>query len=131
SPGSQFRFRVPRDVQRLDRHPDRPATSVGTPQAPYCKSPREMKPSILLATSLATILVALPAPAQSTLKTGLQTLPGETPLISDKAPFLQYNFDLTRERFFVAVPKNYSPAEPFGLLVFMSPVDIFNRVPTG
>ncbi|HVM60600.1 MAG TPA: PHB depolymerase family esterase [Verrucomicrobiae bacterium] len=91
-----------------------------------------MKSSIVAVSLLGAIFIlALPVPAQTTLKTGLQTLPGDAPAIRDKAPFLQYDFDLSRETFFVAVPKNYSGKEPFGLLVFMSPSDIFNRVPTG
>jgi hypothetical protein len=91
-----------------------------------------MKPSTAVASLLLAILmVGFPAHAQTTLNTGMQTLPGDAPAIEDKLPFLQYNFDLTHEQFFVFVPRNYSGTQPFGLLVFMSPSDVFNGTPQG
>jgi hypothetical protein len=91
-----------------------------------------MKLSILAVSLLGAILaIGNPAHAQGILKTGMQTLPGEAPLIENKDSRLEYNFDLTHETFYVLVPRNYSSAQGFGLIVFMSPTDVFNRIPVG
>jgi Esterase PHB depolymerase len=92
-----------------------------------------MKPSILVVSLLEIlVMVGVPVHAQSILKTGMQTLPGDAPAIETKDSRLEYNFDLTHETFYVVVPKNYSSSAPgFGLIVFESPTDVFNRIPVG
>lgn len=69
--------------------------------------------------------------AQGKLKTGAQFLTGELPAIAAKDPALTYDYKLAEEKFYLFVPKNYTGAEPFGLLVFISPSDGLPPPPSG
>jgi hypothetical protein len=60
----------------------------------------------------------------TTLATGMQTLPGALPTLADKPATIDWNFDLSQEKFSIFVPRNYKGSEPFGLLVFLSPDDV-------
>lgn len=56
---------------------------------------------------------------------------GGVPHIEAHDPRVQYEFDLTQERFYVYVPANYTDTERFGMLVFLSPSDDWTKVPRG
>ena len=62
-------------------------------------------------------------------KEGLWNLPGELPQIPDRVPQATYDFDLTKEKFYLCVPPNYRGTEPFGLVVFLHAGDEMNVPP--
>ena len=81
--------------------------------------------------ALLSLALALQTPvfADDLLKTGLQSLPGPLPNLGPQEPAIMRDFDLAREKFFIAVPKNYTGSQPFGLLVFLHPVDQIAALP--
>ena len=81
--------------------------------------------ALLLAAALAVSASAGP------LKTGVQPLPGPLPALGEADSAIALDFDLSREMYFLAVPRGYSPYQPYGLLVFVSPVDECLAVPPG
>ena len=68
---------------------------------------------------------------QPALKTGVQGLPGILPDSEEKSADLAWDFDLSRETFYVSVPSGSSAGRPQGILVFMSPADECADVPPG
>jgi len=59
--------------------------------------------------------------AKNDIKTGLQLLPEGNPNVDGASPYLTYEFDLSKERFYIFVPKNYTGSQPFGVLVYLDP----------
>ncbi|MDD2710484.1 MAG: hypothetical protein PHV34_21100 [Verrucomicrobiae bacterium] len=59
--------------------------------------------------------------ADGALQTGSFRLSfdGINPSIVRKNAGVQYSFDLSKEEFFIHVPKNHSPSTPFGVLIFI------------
>lgn len=90
-----------------------------------------MTKRVLLIVVCATLSAPVSLFAQARIKTGLQILPGELPHIEARDHWIQYEFDLKEERFYVCVPRNYSGTEAFGILVFLSPSDECIGVPRG
>jgi len=62
---------------------------------------------------------------------GVQILRGALPQIENRDANLTYDFELAGEKFFLRVPSSYTGVQPYGLLVFMSPVDDFTSLPPG
>ena len=87
-----------------------------------------MKPILVLAL-LVSLAAQSSAFAQGSVRTGLQTLPGPLPNLNPPDREIAWDFDLTQERFFISVPKNYTGNQPFGLLVFLSPIDQWAELP--
>ena len=71
------------------------------------------------------------AAQEAALKTGVQTFAGTLPKIAENDSSLDWNFDLSQEKFYIAVPRNYMRQQPFGLLVFISPSDECTALPPG
>lgn len=65
------------------------------------------------------------------LQTGVQALSGALPPLGAKELALDVDFDLSQEKFYILIPRNYTGAEPFGLLVFISPGDGCPALPPG
>ena len=90
-----------------------------------------MKAIRILGLLLLFLAMLVEAADQRALKTGVQTLPGALPNIGVKDPALDWSFDLSQEKFYISVPRNYTGNQPFGLLVFISPSDQCIAVPPG
>jgi hypothetical protein len=86
---------------------------------------------VLLTVLCLMTLLHVSAFAQSRLKTGLQSLPGKLPPVKSKINGVQYDFDLSQEKFYIYVPDNFSDTESYGLFVFLSPNDDFAALPPG
>lgn len=69
--------------------------------------------------------------SQGALKTGMQSLPGKVPEVTDRNQQIAYDFDLATEKFYVVMPRNYQADRTFGVFVFLSPEDVFTALPTG
>lgn len=52
------------------------------------------------------------AAEQAALKTGVQTLPGALPKIGERDSALDWNFDLSQEKFFISVPGTHVGNQP-------------------
>ena len=90
-----------------------------------------MSKRIVIAFVSLVLLLHVASAAQSAMKTGLQSLPGDNPRIAKQDPNIAYDFNLAQEKFFISVPKNYTGAQPFGLFVFLSPSDDSSSLPPG
>jgi dienelactone hydrolase len=87
--------------------------------------------SSLMLFMLLFLAVETRASEPGALTTGMQTLPGALPALADKPATIDWNFDLSQEKFSIFVPRNYKGNEPFGLLVFLSPDDVCVVPPPG
>jgi hypothetical protein len=87
-----------------------------------------MKVIVSLGLLLAVLAIQGPALAQGTIKTGLQSLSGGLPAISDLSSDFTWTSELMREKFYIEVPKG-AGSQPCGVLVFVSPTDECVSVP--
>lgn len=62
---------------------------------------------------------------------GIESFGAPMPEIARRSPRIQYDLDLTQERYFVHVPANYTGTEPFGLIVFVHAGEAVEQLPAG
>lgn len=74
------------------------------------------------------VLNSMPAQPQD-LVTNFTAKPQATPRY--RSPYIDYELDLAKEKFFIHVPSNYSAREPYGLVVYVSFDDDCASIPAG
>ncbi len=77
------------------------------------------------------LTVQLGLTGQVPIKTGVQSLPGTLPTTETNVTDLAWDFDLSKETFYVWMPPGSSAIQPQGILVFISPSDECTDVPQG
>lgn len=90
-----------------------------------------MKSIRVIAFLLFCLAIQVKAAGQTMLKTGIQNLPGALPVAAEKDSSIKMAFDLSKEKFYISVPKNYTGSQPFGILVYISPSDDSSALPPG